>query len=588
MSSATRWLSAAMVSTALVISACGGGGGSGGGSTPGTPPIGGSPPPPPPPPPATKIESEEEASRFLAQATFGGTKSQIENLQDVDSASFLQTEFSKPATFLLPDVLAQPRDADGNLPWNGISTIYWNQIITADDQLRQRMAFALGQILVYSDISDGNQTRRAYYQDILTRNAFGNFRDLLQEVTYSPAMGEWLTYMRNRKGNLDTGRMPDENYAREVLQLFSIGLFEMNMDGSAKLNADGNEIETYTNDDIIGLARVFTGLAYDASDDSKFWEYSEEANYRPMRMFEDKHSPLEKTFLGTTIPEGTPGDETITRALDTIFEHPNVAPFISRQLIQRFTQSNPEPAYVRRVAEAFESGLFVAETGERFGSTGRGDLTATLAAVLLDESLFDTAGDDASVIIKGKVREPVLRFTHWARAFDLQNVDSYNEGRLRQTNDPVDGLGQHPFRSPSVFNFYRPGYVAPGTMTGDRNMTVPELQLVNESTTVGYLNFMTEFAFDRGWQVDGDTPSFVPNYDEELALLDTPTDLVEHLDVLLTGGRMTDIERDEIVAILDELPINTSEPDREATDRLQKVQVAVTLVLNSPSYTVTW
>lgn len=592
-----------IASTALVLSACSGGE-EATQNIGGVPPQGQSgspiPPSPPPPPPEeprdtgaaeasfTKIRNQREASRFLSRTTFGGTKTQLDALSGTDAVEFLKAEFEKPASLTLPSVLTVPRNENGNLPGSAASDVYWDQIITADDQLRQRMAFALSQIVVYSDIAVADSSQRAYYQDILIRNAFGNYRDLLQDITYSPAMANWLTYLRNQKGDPRTGRMPDENYAREILQLFSIGLFEMYPDGSPRLDAQGKEIPTYDNEDVVGLARVFTGLSYDVGPGSSFWDNSEEANRQPLKMFPDRHSELEKTFLGTTIPAGTDGDESISIALDTIFDHPNLAPFLARQLIQRFTESSPSPSYIRRVAQAFERGTYTTNSGEKFGSTGRGDLEATLAAVLLDESLYKDRTNEPETVTNGKVREPILRFTHWARAFNVTNIHSNNEARLTMTVDPVNAIGQHPIRSPSVFNFYRPGYIAPGTLTGDRNMTAPEFQIVNESTAIGYLNFMTDFTFDRTPQRDQELQSFLPDYTEELALVDTPEDLVGYLDTLLTGQRMPEEEINEIEQILLEMPISEGSPEDAAADRLQKVQVAVSLVLNSPSYAVTW
>ncbi|MEP1143125.1 MAG: DUF1800 family protein [Henriciella sp.] len=577
----------AILAASLFASACGGGGGgdssippstvtggsSAGGGTTSTPVI-----------PTSKIDTDLEASRFLARASFGGSKSEISSLTGGDAADWITSEFSKSASITTPALLALPRDSNGNVPSWRINTLYWDHIIGADDQLRQRMAFALSQIIVYSDAADSDQPMRAYYQDILIRNAFGNFRELLGEVTYSSAMGEWLTYRGNRKGDPSRGRMPDENYAREILQLFTIGLVELNLDGSAKLDAQGQQIETYTNDDIEGLARVFTGLSWAGGE---FFKEPQDGNIQPMQMYPEQHSELAKNFLGTTIPAGTPGDETIETALDTIFNHPNVAPFLSRQLIQRFTQSDPSPAYIRRVAQAFEAGSYTAEGGQRFGNGLRGDLQATLAAVLLEASTFEEPGSGAT-IISGKVREPVLRFAHWARAFDVSGLDAYNERRLIDTRGTEDSLGQQAFRSPSVFNFYRPGYIAPGTNAGGQNITVPEFQIVNESSSVGYLNFMTDFAFDRGSQRDRDIDTYTPDYSDELALVDDPQGLVDHLDNLLTGGRMPDAEKADIVDIISTVEIRTNTDENTAADQEDMVQTAVTLVLNSPSYAVTW
>ena len=576
---------AAILAASLVLAACGGGGGdssvppgspvagggsggSGGGGTPAEP--------------ASKIDSELEATRFLARATFGGSKAEIASLNGRDAADWLASEFSKSTSLTLPTLTAQPRDNEGRLQSNIVDTLYWDHIIGSNDQVRQRMAFALSQIVVYSDAADNDQLMRAYYQDILIRNAFGNFRDLLEEVTYSPAMGEWLTYRGNRKGDERSGRMPDENYAREILQLFSIGLIELNLDGSPKLDAQGQQVETYSNDDIEGLARVFTGLSW-AGDE--FNDRPQDGDIRQMVMFPEQHSELDKVFLGTTIPAGTGGDESIRIALDTIFEHPNVAPFISRLLIQRFTQSDPSPAYVQSVATAFESGRFTAQGGRSFGTGERGDLRATLAAVLLEPTTFEEPAAGAT-ITTGKVREPILRFTHWARAFDISGLNAYNERQLSDTRSSDNALGQQAFSSPSVFNFYRPGYIAPGTNAGDQNITVPEFQIVNESSSVGYLNFMTDFAFDRASQRDRDIDTYTPDYSDELALVDNPTALVDHLDNLLTGGRMSDIEKADIVDIIGTIEIRTNSAENTAADQEDMVQAAVTLVLNSPSYAV--
>ncbi|MEM7329919.1 MAG: DUF1800 domain-containing protein [Pseudomonadota bacterium] len=576
---------AAILAASLMVAACGGGGGDSS-VPPGTPVAGGgsggSGGGGTPSEPASKIDTELEATRFLARATFGGSKAEIASLNGRDAADWLASEFSKSTSLTLPTLAAQPRDSEGRLQSNRVDTLYWDHIIGSNDQLRQRMAFALSQIVVYSDAADNDQLMRAYYQDILIRHAFGNYRDLLEEVTYSPAMGEWLTYRGNRKGDERSGRMPDENYAREILQLFSIGLIDLNMDGSAKLDAQGQQIESYSNDDIEGLARVFTGLSWAGGE---FFKRPQDGDIQQMVMYPEQHSELDKTFLGTTIAAGTGGDESIRIALDTIFEHPNVAPFLSRLLIQRFTQSDPSPAYIENVARAFESGRFTAQGGRNFGSGERGDLQATLAAVLLEPTVFDEPSD-AGTISSGKVREPILRFAHWARAFDISGLDAYNERRLADTRSSDSALGQQAFSSPSVFNFYRPGYIAPGTNAGDQNITVPEFQIVNESSSVGYLNFMTDFAFDRASQRDRDIDTYKPDYSDELAMVDDPAGLVDHLDDLLTGGRMSDVEKADIVDIISTVEIRTNSAENTAADQEDMVQTAVTLVLNSPSYAV--
>ena len=275
---------------------------------------------------------------------------------------------------------------------NTLTNLFIDEAIAGDDQLRQRMVFALSEIIVVSSNSDLDDypESMAYYVDILSDNAFGNYRDLLKEITYAPAMASYLTYLANEKGDPEMGRVPDENYARELLQLFTIGLNELNQDGSVKLSG-GQPVEIFDNDDITGLAKVFTGMSVKGSE---FYDLFNDCNtrndcpqfYQPLEVFADFHSDLEKEFLGLTIPANTAGVQSIDMALDEIFSHPNVAPFVSRQLIQRFVTSHPQPAYIRRVANAFDAGRFTLPDGTVVGTSRRGDLKATLAAVLLDNN----------------------------------------------------------------------------------------------------------------------------------------------------------------------------------------------------------
>lgn len=569
-----RIVSAAALAFALTLAGCSGGGGSDSGG--GTPPVGTSPPPPPPPPQkvSTELETSTEAARFMMQASFGASLEDLDGMVGGHADTWVANELRKPRTDYLQSVLAAVA-ADAPKQYRLTSDNAWQAMMTSDDVLRQRMVFALSQILVVSDREFGDgPIPVAYYQDILSQHAFGNYRDLLQDITYSPTMARYLTYLRNQKGDPKTGRMPDENYARELLQLFTIGLVELNMDGTPKTNGQV-EIETFDNDDIIGLARVFTGLSYKGE---KFWDRDDDAQYQPLQMFEDRHSTLEKTFLGTTIPENTPGNETITQALDAIFEHPNVAPFVSRQLIQRFTSSDPAPAYVRRVAQAFETGRYISPNDVEFGTGQRGDLSATIAAILLDESVHGDTEDTGNRV--GKVREPILKYVQWVHNFDVSAANATDEWRLGDTSNPADRLNQHPFRSPSVFNFYRPGYVAPGTRSGEAGLTTPEYQIVNEGAALGYINFMTDFAFDRTNAGEGDSDHFLPDYSSELALVNDPVALVDHLDLLMTAGQMSDAEK---TAIAD--TVETLEITRES-DEIKRVYIAVTLVASSPSYAV--
>ena len=563
---------------ALALSGCGGdsgttapppppsgGGGNGGGTTN---------PPAPVEKFATELETEAEAARFLIQAGFGANPQTLDIMVGADAASWVEREFGRTRTNLLQPILSE-FNTTGEVEFNRPSDVFWKALFEGNDQLRLRMTFALSQIFVINDIDvNESQIASAYYMDIISRNAFGNFRDLLQDVTYSPAMADYLTYLRNRKGDPEKGRIPDENFAREVLQLFTIGLVELNMDGTPKLSG-GEAIETYNNDDIRGLAKVFTGLSYKGTG---FWSRDDDSSAAPLQMYEDKHSELEKSFLGATIPAGTNGTESIDRALDVIFEHPNVPPFIARQLIQRFTASDPDPAYVERVALAFENGRFTSANGTAFGTGQRGDLKATLAAILLDDTMH--AADPAENPNLGKVREPVLKFIQWGRMFDVADILTEESWRLGNTSSPASKLGQHPFRPKSVFNFYRPGFIAPGTQAGESGMTTPEFQIVNEGAAVGYINFMTDFIYDRTG--GDDSPArFTPDYSDEIALADDASALVDHLDLLMTGKRMSPEEKSAVINVVETLTLDEPEEDRR-----QRVQVAILMISSLPSYAV--
>ncbi|MEL7452843.1 MAG: DUF1800 family protein [Pseudomonadota bacterium] len=543
------------------------------------PPPPASPPPAPAPPPTagatTALETAEEVGRFLIQASLGEDMAGINAMVGTDAGDWVSDQFARPRTAFLQPLL--DRQATGD-PLTGFphSAQFWQALFESEDVLRQRMVFALSQILVVSDLLSGNERplEVAFYQDILSQNAFGNYRDLLEDVTYTPAMARYLTYLQNRRGDPDTGRMPDENYARELLQLFTIGLVELNMDGTPVEGPDG-QIELFDNTDITGLARVFTGLGLSGGP-TIFQSFAENQNYVPLVFFDDEHSELEKAFLNTVIPAGTPGAESITQALDTIFAHPNVPPFVSRQLIQRFTLSDPPPDYVERVATAFATGTFTAPNGTIFGSTGRGDLQATLAAILLDP-LIHTDPDSLPDTL-AKVREPVLKFVQFIRAFPFEGVRAVDEFQLFDTSRSEDALAQHPFRSPSVFNFFRPGFVSPGTEAGDAGLTTPEFQIVTEGNTLGYVNFFTGFVLDS-FSGGQNNNLFDPNFNVELALADDATALVDRLDLLLTGGRMTDLERQMVIEAVEALPIVLDDQDP-----LQRVEVAILLTLSTPSF----
>ncbi|MEM1155284.1 MAG: DUF1800 domain-containing protein [Pseudomonadota bacterium] len=567
-----------------------------------TPPPATPPANPPPATPGSAFESRSDTARFLTQASFGPTPADLDTLTGTSASAWFQNEIAKPATLITPEfdryIAMQAGGRDDITEFSAqVGTFsFWTHAIAGDDQLRQRMAFALSEILVVSDaggevLSDIPEAV-TWYQDILRRNAFGNYRTLLEEVTYAPAMGWYLTYLGNMKADPVTGRMPDENYAREILQLFSIGLIELNRDGTPRLGANGQPIETYTNADVTGLARVFTGLDFDEPANPSIDDTNGASWQIPMRIVAVNHSDAAKTFLGTTIPEFTDAASSITQALNTIFAHPNLAPFVGRQLIQRFTTSAPSPAYVERVAAAFESGAYTLPDGSTVGTTGRGDLAATVAAILFDEEA--RSPNAGGSITFGKVREPILRFTAWARAFNVGTVTPELTMELWNTQES-SALAQHPYRSASVFNFFRPGYISPGSASGAQGLTAPELQIVNASSMPGYANFMTYFATEGTRETDIQAlaelftneqinldpqlarQSFVPNYSEELALVNDPARLVNLVADKLTYGTLSAAARAEIAGVVQ----LTSPADAEA-----RVHTAVLLTLLSPDFLV--
>lgn len=539
-----------------------------------TPPAG-SVPPPPGPVSGTSI-SEEEAVRFLNQATFGATQTDIAALRASSYEDWILAEFAKPQESLLESVLlVEASGAEAGR--NELSETFWTRSITGGDQLRQRFGYSLSQILVAS-YSDGALEDRpvamANYMDIMSAGAFGNFRQTLENITYSPAMAIWLTYLQNQKADPTRSVVPDENYAREVMQLFTIGTLELQANGQPRLDGSGNPIETYDNVDVTELAKVFTGLSW--AERSRFLGRPDNirSEYLPLVMFDEEHSEEPKAFLGTTIPANTPGDQSISIALDTLFNHSNTAPFISRQLIQRHVTSNPSSAYVGRVAQAFRSGRFTMPDGRVAGGGGPGDMRAVVAAILLDPEARDVSLATGSG--DGKLREPIIRFTQWARAFGVDDTEIATVNAVQDTRSP-DALGQQAYRSPSVFNFYRPGYVAPGTESGAAGLVTPELQITTAASVTGYANFMTGFIFNG----DGRT-AFAPDYTDELALAGDPNALVDHLDMLLTAGTLSDPTRDRIVQAVGN--INGSDGGFSANEL--RVRTAILFIMNSSDYIV--
>ena len=547
--------SAAALAAPLALSACGGGGSggaspgvplsagggstSGGGTTPGAPSI-----------------TSEQAARFLVQAAFAATDAQIARVQTLGYSAWIDEQFAMPRTLSHWDWMdAKGYQVVANVDnFAGFENSLWRKLIASPDALRQRMTLALSEIFVVSVLGLPVSWRgflAAGYVDMLEANAFGTYRQLLQDVTLSPAMGVYLNTRGNQKANPATGRVPDENYAREVMQLFSIGLLELETDGTLK---GGRAQETYNAQTIAALAQVFTGWDLDGVNRT-------EAGYtrRPMVNLPARHETGAKTFLGVTVAAGTAAATSLQVALDTLARHPNVGPFISRQLIQRLVSSSPSPAYVGRVAAAFNDN----------GQGQRGDLKAVIKAILLDEEARrDPTTADTT---RGRLQEPVARFIQWARTFGLSSpTDLWNIGSL---SDPATRLGQSPMRAPSVFNFFRPGYVPPNTELGKLGITAPEFEITDESTTVGWVNFAQTFVVSGV----GETR---PNYGAEVALASDPPALVQRVVRLLAPGSISASTQTLITQAVATLPAVTD------ANRLNRVYAAVLLVLAAPEYLV--
>ncbi|WP_447982435.1 DUF1800 domain-containing protein [Achromobacter kerstersii] len=496
-----------------------------------------------------------QASRFLAQATFGPTPSQIDAVVRDGYAPWLDAQLAMPPSQTHFDWLLQQKKNTEAFKGNGINapleSTLWRKFISADDQVRTRVAFALSEIFVVgvqSITASWPLFGAAGFMDLLAEHALGNYQTLLTAVTKNLSMGCMLTYRGNRKEDPKTGRHPDENYAREVMQLFSIGLLELAPDGTVR-KENGAPIETYDNADVQGLAKVFTGWDINGP------ETDVEFHRRPMALNNAQHSMAEKRFLGAVIPPGTDGHLSLKRAMDVICAHPNVGPFIGMQLIQRLVTSNPSPAYVARVSAAFNDD----------GKGVRGNLKAVVRAILLDP---EARNPDLNDPAWGKVREPILRFSGWARAFGATSTNG--AWAMPDTTDNTIRLAQSPMRSATVFNFFRPRYSPPVTELAKRHLVAPEMQITDETSIAGYLNFLAIYA-DRGWE------DLQTSYAPEIAVANDPQALVARIVLLLAGDAFSAQTARSIADAVATLP---------ASRPRDRVRAAILLVAATPEYLV--
>ena len=564
--------------------------------------------------------NDADAARFLAQATFGPTADSIAHLRSAGYTAWLNEQFAASAstqTQYIDWVLAQFPDEylsdDTRLE---IWTI--NSVGTPDpsrsgypgnaptDQLRQRIAFALSEIFVVSN-SNGTLAYQPWaltsFYDMLAGDAFGNYRTLLEDVTKHPAMGIFLSMIQNQKADPDNNIHPDENYAREVMQLFSVGLNQLNLDGSNVL-VGGQPVPTYDQTTVRGFAAVFTGWDWNntgcGEDTYTCCMYNEEegwgtyfwcgpSNYndppwqlamQPIEHYHDSTSDKQLlVYPGVALPGGVlahGGDAQaeLTEALDNIFNHPNVGPFVARRLIERLVTSNPSPGYVQRVAQTFNNN----------GSGVRGDLRAVVRAVLLDSEARYGPWQRPDTF--GKLREPLLKITQLWRAMEARSTGG-RVGSLRPWPPIEEQIGQAPLRSPTVFNFFKPDFEQPGEVE-DRGLASPEFQILTDTMIVATPNFLFHEVFcnytgsDACWASD-DPATLQMDEDRDAALAaSAPAALIDQYNALLMSGQMSPFMRNVLITRLQQMSVD----DYGSELGRRRVQHALYLIMNSPEYSI--
>jgi len=525
---------------ALALDACGDGG---------SPSMGG------PPPPAF---SAVQASRFLAQSAIGYGHTDITSVSTSGIDVWLTAQFAlaRPQKFW-DFLVANGYGVAANVnTYNGFEPMIWSQLMGSGDLLRQRVGLALLDQWVVSIDGFASGWRpfvMAAYLDVLWDNAFGNYRDLMESVSTSVAMGLYLTFLGSVKANPVTGSIPDENYARELMQLFTIGLYELNMDGTQVLSG-GNPVPTYAQADVSAGARVWTGYVFANSDNT-----TPDRMQLPMAINAAQHETGATSFLGISIPAGASGATARTLALDGLFNHPNVPPFVSKQLIQHLVTSNPSPAYVGRVAAVFVNN----------GSGVRGDMKSVIRAVLTDSE----ARDDAQVASTsfGKLREPVTRLVHWARAFNVTSpTNLWPFGNVSST---ANRIGESPGHAPSVFNWFRPGYAPPGTAIATNGQVAPEFQITNEPSMIAYINYLQSVIVNGAGEAKADYSSLTVIGADSQALLD-------ELNLVLAAGQIGTATIAQMKSALDTISTATT------AGLNNRIYAALVLVMAAPEYLV--
>lgn len=530
----------------------------------------------------------KEASRFLAQATFGADLATIQMTAAMGYEAWLDEQFDLPQIKVVPkmyqqnDLYANPEEEEevGGIfkPWYESAWMHNN--LTAPDLLRHRMTFILSEIMVinnnsdfFEDVSEMGGT----YYDMLGTNAFNNYRSLINDVTLSPAMGLFLSHFNNPKADPANNIHPDENYAREIMQLFSIGLWELDQYGQRRYDTNNQFIPTYTNADIKEFAQVFTGLG-DGRTNGTFGLLDEEAEdggilqtvVIPMRMYDDYHDTSEKHLLnGVVLPAGQTGMQDVSQTLDHLSSHPNTAPFIAQSLIKFLTTSNPSGGYVQRVANVFNP-------------FEENNFQKVIKAILLDPEARNCQPTEAYTF--GKLREPLVRYMNFMKAFPLQSqIGEY----LFEFGELKDRIGQGPLGAPSVFNFFLPDY-SPQGLINQQYQIAPEFQILNATNAIGLVNIMDELAIQRAYllsdivegedledeEEEGNSP-YQMDFSKEEILANNPDELINHLDILLANGLLSNDTKAIIKSTIEQL---NSPADR--------VRMATYLIMISPDYAI--
>ncbi|HYK91312.1 MAG TPA: DUF1800 domain-containing protein [Acidobacteriota bacterium] len=498
------------------------------------------------------------AARFLEQASWGPTAATVAHVREVGFQSYMEEQFqAAPSPITVP-----PPDSNGKIPFRPVQDQFFFNAINGEDQLRQRVMFALNQIWVVSGLKITDPRAMVNYLQLLQKDAFANYYDVMHDITLSPAMGHYLDMVNNDRPNPKIGKGANENYAREIMQLFTIGLSELNPDGTLRTDSAGNPIPTYTQDTIEGFSRAFTGWTYAPAEGAPSHVHNPPNWTAPMVAWDSNHDIYAKTLLnGATLPANQTAEEDLQGALNDIFNHPNVGPFVCRQLIQHLVTSSPTPAYVGRVANVFSGDML----------TRRGDLKAVIKAILLDpearmgdlDSARPWARDAAEPRGEGHLREPVLLINALLRA-------------LGATVAPSNGLapsgaalGQNIYFPPTVFNYFAPGYEI-----ADTTINAPEFQILSTSTAMLRADFVNSLIYGKIAGVSVDLSPFIQAATDQDKTVNS-AELLYLFDAALIGGRMPGGMRGVVERAMD-----------AATTARGKAQAAIYLIATSWQYQV--